>query len=214
VGATLFQAHCTQCHGAPGRPPKEFALGMMPAASNLVASARDRRAEEIYAFVSDGLKMTGMPAWRLRMSKAEMWRITAFVEALPELSPANYDKLVAAGEGQSMPEFPPVAVEQEGPDPERGRLAMRLYACRTCHEIPGLVGRPDVAVGPPLENAAQRSYIAGVLRNTPENMVRWIMSPQEVDPASAMPDLGVPESLARDMAAHLYESAGLSFPGE
>jgi cytochrome c1 len=50
---------------------------------------------------------------------------------------------------------------------------------------------------------ASRGFIAGVLPNSPENMVRWLRQPQSVDPRSAMPDLGVSERDARDIAAYL-----------
>jgi len=35
-------------------------------------------------------------------------------------------------------------------------------------------------------------------------MVRWIRGPQRFHPGSAMPDLGVSERDARDIAAYLY----------
>jgi hypothetical protein len=47
-------------------------------------------------------------------------------------------------------------------------------------------------------------YIAGVLSNTPENLVRWIEDPPAVDPLTAMPNLGVAVPSARDMASYLY----------
>jgi cytochrome c1 len=34
--------------------------------------------------------------------------------------------------------------------------------------------------------------------------VRWLQNPQAIDPQSAMPDLGVKEKDARDIAAFLY----------
>ncbi|CUH40054.1 Cytochrome c oxidase subunit 2 precursor [Jannaschia seosinensis] len=211
--AVLFQNDCAQCHGAPGLPPAPFALGMMPVPTNLVAAARERPPEEVFWFIRDGLKMSGMPSWRYRMEEAEMWRITALVEALPALSPVAYQALLAEGAGAAPEPAPAPHVTDERaeadpafdiPNPERGRRAMQHYACRSCHLIPGLVGRADVRVGPPLGEAGSRRYIAGVLSNTPENMVRWITEPQAVDPLSAMPDLGVSEFDARDMAAYLY----------
>jgi hypothetical protein len=59
-------------------------------------------------------------------------------------------------------------------------------------------------VGPPLDRIATRKYIAGMLPNTAENMLRWLRTPQDVNPRTAMPDLGVSERDARDMAAYLY----------
>jgi cytochrome c1 len=68
--------------------------------------------------------------------------------------------------------------------------------------IPGATG-PRARVGPPLAGIASRKILAGVLPNTPENMVRWLRGPQSVDPPTAMPDLGVTERDARDITAYL-----------
>src|SRR5207302_9244776 len=51
---------------------------------------------------------------------------------------------------------------------------------------------------------ARRIYIAGVLRNSPDNMMTWLVSPQQVIPGNAMPDMGVSATDARDMTAYLY----------
>jgi len=51
---------------------------------------------------------------------------------------------------------------------------------------------------------SKRTYIAGEVPNTPDFLVRWIEVPQAIEPGTAMPNLGVPESAARDIAAYLY----------
>lgn len=84
-----------------------------------------------------------------------------------------------------------------------GRQLLYSYGCGSCHSIPG-VGEANGNVGPPLTNFGRRLYIAGVLQNTPEQLSRWITRPQEVQPGNAMPDLGVTQGQARDMAAYLY----------
>lgn len=87
-------------------------------------------------------------------------------------------------------------------DPAKGRIALTQYACQACHVIPGITGS-DVHVGPPLDGLASRAMLAGSLPNTPDNLVRWIRNPQAVDPQTAMPDMGVSEAHARDIAAYL-----------
>ncbi|HWV63153.1 MAG TPA: cytochrome c [Oxalicibacterium sp.] len=87
-------------------------------------------------------------------------------------------------------------------DPAKGRIALTQYGCQACHVIPGITGS-DVHVGPPLEGLASRDMIAGSLPNTPHNLMRWIRDPQAVDPQTAMPDVGVSEAHARDIAAYL-----------
>ena len=43
-----------------------------------------------------------------------------------------------------------------------------------------------------------------ILIITPENLIRWVIAPREVDPRTAMPDVGVSPADARDIAAYLY----------
>jgi cytochrome c len=70
--------------------------------------------------------------------------------------------------------------------------AMRQYGCPSCHVIPGVPGASG-HVGPSLAGVAQRSYLAGTLPNTPENLASWVMHPQHLRPGTAMPEMGVTE---------------------
>jgi cytochrome c len=90
-----------------------------------------------------------------------------------------------------------------GGDPDRGRQLIRQYGCGTCHEIPGVAGATGT-VGPPLAKVAMRSFLAGHLGNTPANLIRWIQHPQREEPGVAMPEMGVTDTDARDLAAYLY----------
>ena len=95
------------------------------------------------------------------------------------------------------------AARLTGGDPARGPAAFRAYGCQACHTLGGVPGA-DAVVGPPLDGLAARAYIAGVLPNNGENLVRWIRDPQGVDGKTAMPDVGVSERDARDIAAYIY----------
>ena len=95
------------------------------------------------------------------------------------------------------------AAAMTGGVPARGPALMRSYGCAACHTIPGVVGA-NALVGPPLTHMASRGYIGGVLANAPDNMIRWIRDPKAVDSLTAMPNVGVTERDARDIAAYLY----------
>jgi cytochrome c1 len=97
---------------------------------------------------------------------------------------------------------PPPPESREG-YPERGARLIQQYGCGGCHTVPG-VPRAEGLVGPPLTRFGARSYIAGELPNNPENLRRWIQDPQAVEPGTAMPDLGVSETDAQDIAAYLF----------
>jgi cytochrome c len=90
-----------------------------------------------------------------------------------------------------------------GGDVERGRAAIGTYGCATCHTIPGIRGA-TATVGPPLDRIAVRSYLGGHLTNSPDNMIKWLQRPQDFDPKNVMPNMGVTDQDARDIAAYLY----------
>jgi mono/diheme cytochrome c family protein len=204
-GAACFRDKCVQCHGAPGVAQEDIGKSMQPLPGPLVDARRHWQPRELYWVTRHGIKMSGMPAWERRLTEAELWSVVAFMQRLPDLSAAQYAEVIARapaapGCGAALPgaTLPaPVAG-----DVARGRQALFQYACNACHTIPGVTGG-SVHVGPPLAGIAARSLIAGKLANTPDNMVLWLRRTQEVKPLTAMPQLGVTEQDARDIAAYL-----------
>jgi cytochrome c oxidase assembly factor CtaG/cytochrome c2 len=90
-----------------------------------------------------------------------------------------------------------------GGDVSRGRTAIGKYGCGACHTIPG-IRDAAATVGPPLTQIAMRQYLGGHLVNTPDNLMKWLQHPQQIDPKNAMPEMGVTDQDARDIAAYLY----------
>ena len=197
-GLALYRDHCVRCHGAPGVAPEAFALGLTPSAASLVHTAREWKPAELFWVEKNGLKMTGMPAWEFRMPESDLWAMVAFLAELPKLSPADYARLAAAAPDAAIAAWPAA----RAPDIARGKTAILQYGCVTCHHIPGIVGA-NAHVGPPLKGIATRELIAGILPNTRENLVRFLREPKAVKPMGAMPNLGVTEQHAQDIAAYL-----------
>jgi cytochrome c len=117
------------------------------------------------------------------------------------LAVASFALTLAAGcrGGQSVSGYTTLT----GGSPQAGRAVIREYNCGACHVIPG-VRDANGQVGPPLTSFGRRTFIAGELPNTPDNLVQWIRVPTSVEPKTAMPDLGLTEQQARDAAAYLY----------
>lgn len=88
-------------------------------------------------------------------------------------------------------------------NPHQGRRLIESHGCGSCHTIPGIYTARGV-VGPPLYFFSRRTMIAGELPNTPENLVRWLRNPAAVEPGTAMPQLGLDNQQAEDIAAYLY----------
>jgi cytochrome c2 len=90
-----------------------------------------------------------------------------------------------------------------GANAERGKSLIVAYGCSSCHVVPG-IRDAHATVGPSLESFDRRMYVAGMLPNQLEPLMRWIMEPQKIIPGNAMPDMRVSPRDARDIAAFLY----------
>jgi cytochrome c len=107
--------------------------------------------------------------------------------------------LVLAGCERPLPDHEPAT----GGNPRNGKQLIQHFGCGSCHSIPGVPGA-TATVAPALEKVKSRQFLAGRLSNTPENLQQWIRKPRSVDPKTAMPDVGLDEQQARDVAAYLY----------
>lgn len=105
--------------------------------------------------------------------------------------------------GSAMLAAAPAARAQPAADPGHGARLIYRYGCGSCHQIPG-IDAANGRVGPPLMAIGRRAYLGGVIPNDFDNMVTWLRNPQAIDPRSAMPDVGLDEQQARDIAAYLY----------
>jgi cytochrome c len=88
-------------------------------------------------------------------------------------------------------------------DSHRGAALVKHYQCGSCHLIPE-IDEATGNVGPPLLHVGTRTYIAGFIHNSPENMALWIQDPQKALPGNAMPRMGVTPRDSRDITAFLY----------
>jgi mono/diheme cytochrome c family protein len=226
-GAVCYQSLCVQCHGAPGVAQNDIGKSMQPVPGPLVDALQRWQPRELYWITRHGIKMSGMPAWEFRLDDGQIWDVVAFIERLPTLSPQAYAAATTAS-ASSQQVGPGTCVQgdlkavqatgvpldgatagrltgrtaESGASPERGRIALSQYACSACHTIPGVTSSyPNV--GPPLAGMAGRRLIAGRLANTPDNMVAWLRKPHTIKLDTAMPDMGVTDAHARDMAAYL-----------
>lgn len=197
-GAAVYRDKCLQCHGGPGTAQVDFAKAMQPVPGPLADVTQRWKPRELYWITRNGIKTSGMPGWEFHLADDDIWSVVAFMQVLPALSAPRFQAMLA-----SQPPLPARVGAVMGPaNAARGRIALTQYACNACHTIPGVTGS-DVYVGRPLDGLSKRKFIAGRLPTTEENLVRWIMDPQSVDPESAMPRQGVTAQDALDISAYL-----------
>jgi mono/diheme cytochrome c family protein len=204
-GLQCFHRHCTSCHGAPGLAPERHALAVQPVPRPLTNALSEWQPRELFWIARNGIRMSGMPAWHGRLEDEDLWAIVAFLQELPTLAPTAY-RARAAHVRADCDEQPALAAglaEAGAVEVRHDALdTFRRYGCHGCHAIPGIVG-PAVTLGPPLAGFGRRALVAGRWPNSEDQVAAWIRKPQDLDPRSAMPDLGVSEQDALMMARHL-----------
>ncbi|MGC1550884.1 MAG: cytochrome c [Rhodanobacter sp.] len=92
-GAGQYAAMCTNCHLAPGMKDSEIRPGLYPQPPNLSQLRIDPK--EAFWVIKHGIKMSAMPAWGSSHDDDTIWSMVAFLQKLPDLSPAQYKAIVA-----------------------------------------------------------------------------------------------------------------------
>ena len=93
TGLVHYHAMCLTCHGAPGVPISESGQGLNPYPPEL--AGEEEEPAEVFWVVKNGIKMTGMPAFGVTHSDEELWAIVAFMKKMGDLSPEEYQRMVA-----------------------------------------------------------------------------------------------------------------------
>lgn len=92
-GAGHYAESCVYCHGAPGQDPAKWSRGIRPEPPHLTERATEWAPNEIHWIITNGIKMSGMPAFGEHHSPEEILALTAFVDALPGLTADDYSAL-------------------------------------------------------------------------------------------------------------------------
>lgn len=208
-GFKLYQEKCVVCHGGPGVAPTAQVQGLNPNVPPLENSARSWRAREIAWIIKNGFKMTGMPGFELGENSTDLWALTAFVKRMNTLSVDDYAAMMneTLAPKDWLPSPQGFKIMAQRGDGERGRKLLKSYGCGACHIISGVAGATG-KVGAPLDVWQERHYLVGKFINNPFNLVKWIQAPDSMEPKTIMPNLGVKEDEAWDMASYLFSLEG------
>lgn len=89
-GAEVYKQNCAVCHGLPDQPKTSIAQGMFPPPPQLFhgTGVTDDPPSESYWKVENGIRLTGMPGFKGRLTEAQIWEVSVLV--------ANADKVPAS----------------------------------------------------------------------------------------------------------------------
>ena len=117
AGHAQYQTHCEVCHGYDGGGKTVASGGLYPQPLDLRHSAlvkRNRTDGELFYFIRNGVRNTGMPGWQL--TDRQTWELVAYIRNLPQT----------------------VSVDAIAPGAEQESSAGTAHyvgsaACKTCH---------------------------------------------------------------------------------
>lgn len=114
-GAGQYAAMCADCHLTPGKNNSEIREGLYPLPPNLALT--HVKAKEAFWVIKHGIKMSAMPAWGASHDDETIWSMVAFLQKLPDMSPAQYKDMVSkAPPDEDMDEMnPDTAIHSEPP---------------------------------------------------------------------------------------------------
>lgn len=94
AGAKVYRIHCAVCHGLPGQPDSEVSNGMFPKSPQLWKhGVDDDPIGETYWKVANGIRLTGMPAFKGGLTDEQMWQVSQLLANAPKLPPSAMDIL-------------------------------------------------------------------------------------------------------------------------
>jgi mono/diheme cytochrome c family protein len=89
-GQEVFLGSCAQCHGPDARGDTTIGRNMTPPAMDLGSAHVQHWSDaELFWIVQNGVRLTGMPAWKSSISENDTWKLAHFIHHLPRLDAAT-----------------------------------------------------------------------------------------------------------------------------
>lgn len=96
AGAEVYKQHCAMCHGLAGQLPTDYATTMFPKPPQLFRGkgVTDDPVSESYWKTANGIRLTGMPAFKTKLTDTQMWQVSQLVAHTNEIPESVKNLLV------------------------------------------------------------------------------------------------------------------------
>ena len=96
AGAGVYRKNCAMCHGVPGHPV-DYVNMMFPKPTQLFEGkgVTDDPASESYWKAANGIRLSGMPSFKEKLTITELWQVSQLVAHANEISESVKNVLVS-----------------------------------------------------------------------------------------------------------------------
>lgn len=103
AGAEVYKRNCAMCHGLPDQTKPVIAQGMFPTPPQLFhgVGVTDDPVAETYWKAENGIRLTGMPGFKGRLSETEIWQVSVLLANADKVPASVKAALIAAPAAQS-----------------------------------------------------------------------------------------------------------------
>ncbi len=120
AGAKVYKEQCATCHGLPNESKTAVAQGMYPPPPQLFhgTGVTDDDAWESYWKVENGIRMSGMPAFKERLTEAQIWQVAVLVKNADKINDPVRKELAAGASTpmeMAMPTSKPAPTKKKTP---------------------------------------------------------------------------------------------------
>jgi mono/diheme cytochrome c family protein len=98
AGRAHFADHCASCHANDGSGDTEMGRNMFPKAPDMRQQTTQSLTDgELFWFIENGIRFTGMPGWSTGTSAGEAasWHLVHFIRHLPEITEPELEEMAA-----------------------------------------------------------------------------------------------------------------------
>lgn len=89
AGAKVYREQCSYCHGLPGQQLNAAGKGMFPKPTEMFVKkgVTDDPAGESYWKIANGIRLSGMPAFKGVLTEEQMWQVSLVLVNAHNLPP-------------------------------------------------------------------------------------------------------------------------------
>jgi thiosulfate dehydrogenase len=114
AGASVYKQHCALCHGLPGQPPLDYETTMFPKPPQLFrgTGVTDDPASETYWKASNGIRLSGMPSFKTKLTDTQLWQVSQLLAHANEI-PESVKKVLLPDSPAPVPTSPSTSASGE-----------------------------------------------------------------------------------------------------